>query len=861
MADTEHETSETTTTPATATTAAPTATAFPPQTGLVRRLHVIETCRLMGFPDDYLDVDGEETKDAPRYKACGNSWAVNCAEFVNARIERALRESGVVADGEAVRYATTCSGVEAHSLSVRGADWSPQFFSEIEKFPCRVLAHRYPSVPNLGDMTAVDGTKFDLHVFSGGTPCFTAGNMVLTKDGYRPIEDIRVGDLVMTHQGRLRRVSAVGKKLAKDIVEVKCAATPPVRCTSGHKFWSPLNPHRDNRRHAPTYCKTVFDGMAFRPIADIGKGGYVSRLCEYERIAPPKIPCAYHLTSRDIVEIAGWYVGDGHCAGFSEKKHKRVLILSLNAEKVAAFEERFGDRLNYTVTKHTQGVWRVQVANKALCEWLVANFGHHAQEKRIPAWLIAADDDVREAFVAGYMATDGFSFDRFQFAGSTTSFALALGLSDIVRKCAIYRSKVAPKKVMFDGRVVNQHDFWNVRKSHDPKRFHDFEKWANVRVAEIEKCAPEVVYNITVEDDHGYVVNGLCVSNCQSLSVAGKRHGMAEGSGTRSSLAFHWLRIANEANARVALWENVPGAFSTNGGRDFAWFVHRLCESGWGVAWRTLDAQFCFSWTFPRAIPQRRRRIWLVAVRGGDWKTAAKILFERTSAASAVAPLRVLGDGTVVREEARRGGGASSPADDAADTPFSRQSRADWLPDGFFGDGDALTGEQSRAALGRLGEVRYCGRMFGGDADLFSNAGGGADAEAEQTPENIRDDFLKALGAGSGVAVGTSAAALKTAMWPGGIQPPWRVLAERGEGFEPPPGFDGTVCGLSDILLPWSEKVSHLILSERACAGIVRRASQRGKELKKVLSDALAGQIASWQSGALDGVAKKGKAR
>ena len=63
---------------------------------------------------------------------------------------------------------------------------------------------------------------------------------------------------------------------------------------------------------------------------------------------------------------------------------------------------------------------------------------------------------------------------------------------------------------------------------------------------------------------------------CQDVSVAGKRAGMAEGSGTRSSLAFHFARLCRELQPRWVLWENVPGVLTSNGGRDFAHFVRSI---------------------------------------------------------------------------------------------------------------------------------------------------------------------------------------------------------------------------------------------------------------------------------------------
>lgn len=149
-------------------------------------------------------------------------------------------------------------------------------------------------------------------------------------------------------------------------------------------------------------------------------------------------------------------------------------------------------------------------------------------------------------------------------------------------------------------------------------------------------------------------------SPCQDLSIAGKRAGLA---GARSGLFMEQVRIVKEmrehdrANGRTGdmvrprfmVWENVPGAFSSNKGRDFAAVLEEIIriaepeapdievpEKGWptwggyhdevggrwSVAWRVHDAQY---W----GVPQRRRRISVIADFGGD--TAGEILFERKS--------------------------------------------------------------------------------------------------------------------------------------------------------------------------------------------------------------------------------------
>lgn len=123
---------------------------------------------------------------------------------------------------------------------------------------------------------------------------------------------------------------------------------------------------------------------------------------------------------------------------------------------------------------------------------------------------------------------------------------------------------------------------------------------------------------------------------CQDLSIAGKRSGIR---GERSGLFFRAVELIRQIRPRFFVWENVPGAFSSNGGNDFRAVLEEILEEpvplpehGWSnaglvdgkrsqVAWRVCDAQY---W----GVPQRRKRIFLVADFAG--RRAAEILFEPT---------------------------------------------------------------------------------------------------------------------------------------------------------------------------------------------------------------------------------------
>lgn len=165
-----------------------------------------------------------------------------------------------------------------------------------------------------------------------------------------------------------------------------------------------------------------------------------------------------------------------------------------------------------------------------------------------------------------------------------------------------------------------------------------------------EKRLPQIQHFGNISGLHGAKLPPVDIitfgSPCQDMSIAGKRTGL---SGSRSSLFHEAIRIIREMRCasngkypRYIVWENVPGAFSSNGGEDFRCVLEAICSvkdssisiprpagkwtkageilaESYSLAWRVLDAQY---W----GVPQRRKRIFLVA--DFDGRRAGKILFE-----------------------------------------------------------------------------------------------------------------------------------------------------------------------------------------------------------------------------------------
>lgn len=136
-------------------------------------------------------------------------------------------------------------------------------------------------------------------------------------------------------------------------------------------------------------------------------------------------------------------------------------------------------------------------------------------------------------------------------------------------------------------------------------------------------------------------VDVLCGGTpCQSFSVAGLRKGLDD---PRGNLMLTYLAIARRYRPRWLVWENVPGVLSSNGGRDFGSLLRGMGELGYGFAYRVLDAQYVRTRRFQRAVPQRRRRVFVVAYLG-DWRRAAAVLFDGESLSGNHPPRREAGE-------------------------------------------------------------------------------------------------------------------------------------------------------------------------------------------------------------------------
>lgn len=345
-------------------------------------------------------------------------------------------------------YGSVCSGIEAASIAWEPLGMRPAWFAEIEPFPSAVLAHRWPHVANLGDMTKlaqkVQAGEIEApDVLVGGTPCFTAGHMVLCKNGYKPIEDVCPGDYVVSHLGRLQQVKRVGSKIANTGLLNAVGQPLGIRTTNDHPFLAVRWKAQNTRKNGTYFKRELLSEPEWRAACDMP--GYQWCALTNFNIASPDI-CSRFLSEEQAMYLAGAYVGDGYIRRWKGKS-KKAVVFGINCQKLRKFHCRIPENI-FSVASEIRGSIKVTLNDTCYANWLNEHFGELSHAKRIPAWVMS--HPLRHVFLQGYLDTDGTPSGKAGFRINSVSPALAWGVAELSQTCGYVSSaallKLSPKK-------------------------------------------------------------------------------------------------------------------------------------------------------------------------------------------------------------------------------------------------------------------------------------------------------------------------------------------------------------------------------------------------------------------------------
>lgn len=427
---------------------------------------------------------------------------------------------------------------------------------------------------------ADDIPKADCWCF--GFPCFAKGTYILTEKGYIPIEDVSVGDKVLTHKGRWRKVTATMHRDGARLWDVNGFGILPTRTTAEH----------------PYYVTKPDQPMEFKKVEQLDDSWYSTM------VLPDAESDGY---SKEMWWIIGRYLADGWRVERKDRPSGGRIVFAISDDKRAEFEQRLREaKIHGTYTKE-RTCGKYHVCNNQLYEYL-EKFGKYAHGKRVPREALCLPREKAKYFFDGYMSGDGRS-DREE--ATSTSAALVLGMCIIAQRLgksvpAVYYTR-RDEKCVIQGRECRQRDTYTFRISSKSVKGHYRARYVCRELYQpTESDDFGTVYNISVEEDNSYVANGAIVHNCQDISVAGKQLGFQ---GNRSSLFFRVMyligQLKEEDKPAYLFIENVKNLLSVNGGWDFARLLIEMEQGGYDAEWQVLNSK-------DFGVPQNRERCFIV---------------------------------------------------------------------------------------------------------------------------------------------------------------------------------------------------------------------------------------------------------
>jgi hypothetical protein len=408
--------------------------------------------------------------------------------------------------------------------------------------------------------------------------CFVPGTKVMMADGtYRPIEEISIGDEVITHKGRVRRVTHVfEREYEGEIRSIKFDRfKDPILVTGNHPFRSidvcaPATKIRPGtktsnviryrhdqivralRNESHVFGEGFSAKKGWRNAEDLKEGSYVLGA---ERVVG---------TLRRFAEatLLGYYVAEGCPLGQKSGSDGFVLSFGPHEHFLALDAKRHAESLwphARVEIRPSQTSLRVEVFASGAREWCIAMGGHLAPNKHLDASVFSWDRESLLRLLGAWMTGDGnLHKGTLRLRGSSVSRKLADQMQRIAEIAGVKSSVVFERRRInekastvtmvvggeprsFD--VINRHHVHTVLVSKDSvsevatrsarwsnlhvvasRKRSDFAWWENCRVHQVTSNTSlpykGKVYNFEVEEDHSYVVDyGIAVHNCEHVQI------------------------------------------------------------------------------------------------------------------------------------------------------------------------------------------------------------------------------------------------------------------------------------------------------------------------------------------------------
>ena len=423
---------------------------------------------------------------------------------------------------------------------------------------------------NLGDVSKVDEKKLpacDLLTYS--FPCFTKNTLVLTDNGYKSIDNIEVGDKVLTHTNTYKNVLNTFDQGKKEIWKIISSSVDSIETTENHKFYVRSKNNKEKFDLTEPYWKEC---------KDLTKDDYLGIAINQNSIIPTydNVELSNLMDNKDFWWVIGRYMGDSWTKSDLELNDIKNKFSLLNLKYNISQEDSF-----YKI--HLPEIDKiVDELNKTIIH--------------LPKYLL-------ESFINGY----GIQNNKLSSASRELIYSIGQCIAKLYNiPYSIYKTD--------NGTYILTYDF---KDPNNKQAFYDNGYiWNPIRSVE-NTFTQDNVYDIEVDEDHSFTANGCIAHNCQDISISGIQRGIKKG--TRSGLLYEVERLVEHNKPKYLLMENVKNLVSKNHMPAFNEYIEKLESLGYGNSWIVLNgADF--------GCPQNRERVFMFSVLGETTENVNKIM-------------------------------------------------------------------------------------------------------------------------------------------------------------------------------------------------------------------------------------------
>ena len=335
--------------------------------------------------------------------------------------------------------------------------------------------------------------------------CWGAGTPILTDQGYKPIEELKIGDKVYTADGTVHPIINTMSHFADNCIQIHNSGTFDLICTDNHQIYAMPFDYIGNqhKKHWKPYGKYTFSEL--KDSKDL--------------VELFRLPTGLIDIDEELAYLIGRYVGDGWDTNENSRHH---ICCAFN-ETEELKQHFINAGISFTINKNKtvdQFIITQDLKNNNLHN-ILQTCGHLATGKRFPPDFIKWNKKSQKALLKGYLDADGYHNNNNNYNKiNTVSYYLAEDVMLLLRTlgytptCCV--NKRSGKSIILN-REVNIHDRYEICFYDDPKRTRyvkeqDSKLWTSHLT--IKPAEPQMVYNITVDTNHSYIAGGIVSSNC-----------------------------------------------------------------------------------------------------------------------------------------------------------------------------------------------------------------------------------------------------------------------------------------------------------------------------------------------------------